>query len=193
VLNGLLPSWLALAVAVAAPPPPDHSDYRQKCSIPVTANNSVRMSWTPATSMLDRHLALRSGLGAAVPQGASRILGYENGGHMGWQASSVIAVRGDDGRWRVSGIGKSGIAIANSPTQEMPSYDREMSAEESASLDRAIEDPCLYLSPTNTSETALGGPEGNLEVDVPGHHWIGYWFAFATPQEARIIELLGPR
>jgi hypothetical protein len=150
---------------------------------------------TPLRSLIDAHRTLRKQLGAVVPEGERRILWYANGGDLETTTFSVVAVRGANGRWHVTGVGRSQIRIQGAAPTPMARLDRELSAEESLRLDRMLADPCLYAGPRSLRDPNIvaGGLIHTLEVETPEHRWIGSWWGLPTLQEKALSDLIGTR
>jgi hypothetical protein len=79
--------------------------------------------------------------------------------------------------------------------QELPGIDRDLSGQERRMLETMLEDPCLYLGPTfmDDPQIIVGGAIQTLEIDIPGHHWVGSWHGIRTKQIDDLINLIAAR
>jgi hypothetical protein len=185
-----------LALAAAAGATPAQAEREQAyaaCPGQDVLKRAANVRWNDRlTTLIEAHRTLRTKLKAAVPEGSSRILWYANGGDLVTATFSVIAVRNAQGRWHVSAVGQTQAWLPDAKAVPMPPIDRDLSEPEGRSLDRLIDDPCLYVGPTFLRDPDLvGGVVSTMEVETPHRRWIGSWWGLPTAQEKSVIDVIG--
>ena len=168
---------IGLGEAPAEPPRavevwPDSPDWRALAPLP----DSVLLaeeSWIAPPSALTAHRRLRDRHHFALPEGRVRVLLFETSSHWVAIETSVAAVRGPDGVWRLDQVKevKDGAVAA-----EVEHVEWVLSPEHAARLDALLADACLAAEPLNTTYSPLGssqqprwvldiqGPDGDLVI-----------------------------
>ena len=150
------------------------------------------IAWAPGESRLEAHRALRNSLGAQLPDAPVRIMLYSHGSHLVTATFSLVATRNTTGRWHVNAVGQSQAWVEGSQPWRWADIDRDLSDAEAQALQAVLDDRCLYLGPTfmHDRNVVAGGAVQTLEIDVPGHHWIGAWLGLRTRQTQRLVEIV---
>lgn len=123
-------------------------------------------SWLQPSSLIDRHEALRLRNDRPLPQGSPRILIFEHSNHWSAIESSVVAIRGADGAWRLDRLQEVNAGKARArPTAESGA----LSNDAGRRLDALLADRCLDAEPVNTEWSPLwSSTQSRWVVEIEG-------------------------
>jgi len=109
--------------------------------------NARGAAWAPAPDARAEHRALRARLGVAMPDAPTMVLFHVDSAHHTRWEGSVVAARGEDGRWSVDRIGEESSQLLTIRARVEPRTERLLSAAEGRRLDALLADRCLYAEP----------------------------------------------
>ena len=109
-------------------------------------------SWIAPRGMIDRHEAVRLRNSWPLPQGSPRILLFEHANHWSAYESSIVAVRGTDGVWRVDQVWETN---AGTEFVKPAETSKALSHEGGVRLDGLLADQCLGAEPLSTDWAPL--------------------------------------
>lgn len=136
-------------------------------------------NWTPVPDLRAEHLALWRRLGAEIPQAESQVLIFNTAAHHTTLTWSLVASRGNDGRWRVEQIGEETSSLLR--IEPRPFRSRwDLTDEQGRDLDRLLADPCLSAEPPSA-----------YPLDPPGIGATFWTMDIATPSLQRSSQAVG--
>lgn len=138
----------------------------------VTPSAARPLSWQPVASALSLHEELWAKAGLTLPDSGRQVRILSKGYHWLSVAESRVAVRAEDGVWRITRVTVENYGLPQSlgrtDIRETTEIGRtQLSPEDSSALDALIADPCLRAEPTATEYSyrySSGDPFWTLEI-----------------------------
>ena len=169
-----------ISAAGAGPPPPP--------CVPVASDHLA-----PTSSAIDDHKALRKAIGEPMPQAATMVMMYGQGGHLSTEEYSVVLARGADNLWRGTAVGRSKIWIRDALYTPMKRIEWVLDKDKAQQLDDAISRRCPFdrsvARDANSGPPPLGLIAQRIDVVQPGQTPITY---YASEGDGKVASLIQP-
>lgn len=154
--------------------------------------------WSPIADSLPSHQALRTAMGAPMPEGAATVMIHGVGGHLETTEYSIAIARGADGQWHGTAVGRSSVWIKDAPFSTIAPKNWTVPPEKGRRIDAIVDGACLYAEPaqfaTNRDEPPpLGVLVMQLSIVTPrGRHRATYLGGQAKGLTAELDALARP-
>lgn len=128
----------------------------------------------PPASRIEAHKMLREAIGEPMPQAPTMVMLHGKGGHLATSEYSIIVVRGGDGTWHGTAVGRSQIWIKDAPYSPMKRAEWELDQVAARQLDKAISHRCPSVRKTVNGQGTSQPPAPQLDymtesIDVIRH------------------------